>query len=126
MKIDRVIVGDLCTNCYILSIDNKCLIIDPGDEYKKIEEVIDGKDIIGIIITHYHFDHVGALKYFDKKLLLDISNLEEKEYNIDNFSYDGHEYVRLGPGKCIDQGIYEIIQENGVYELGDDCIDVGG
>lgn len=50
----------------------------------------------------------------------------ESEYNIDNFSYDGHEYVRLGPGKCIDQGIYEIIQENGVYELGDDCIDVGG
>jgi len=88
MKIDRVIVGDLCTNCYILSIDNKCLIIDPGDEYKKIEEVIDGKDIIGVIITHHHFDHVGALKYFDKKLLLDISNLEEKEYNIGNFNFE--------------------------------------
>ena len=43
MKIDRVIVGLLQTNCYILSIDNKCLIIDPGEEYNKIKKVIDEK-----------------------------------------------------------------------------------
>ena len=36
MKIDKVKVGYLETNCYIVSIENECLIIDPGDEIDKI------------------------------------------------------------------------------------------
>ena len=36
MKIEIVKVGALETNCYIASIDNECLIIDPGDEVDKI------------------------------------------------------------------------------------------
>ena len=88
MEINRVIVGPLDTNCYILSIEDKCLVIDPGDEYDKIKEVIGNKKVVGIIITHYHFDHIGALNYFDKSLVLDKSNLEEKEYNIDNFKFE--------------------------------------
>lgn len=88
MKIDRVIVRDLETNCYILSIDNKCLVIDPGDEYNKINEVISDKKVVGVIITHYHFDHIGSLNYFDKKLILDKKNLDEKDYNIDGFKFE--------------------------------------
>ena len=88
MKIDRVIVGPLQTNCYILSIDDKCLVIDPGDEYFKIKEEIGQKEVVGIIVTHYHFDHIGALKYFNDNLIFDRSNLEEKEYNIDKFNFE--------------------------------------
>lgn len=88
MKIDRVVVGDLETNCYILSIDNECLVIDPGDEYDKIKEVIGNKKVLGVIVTHYHFDHIGALNYFDSNLILDKNNLEEKEYNIGNFTFE--------------------------------------
>ena len=88
MKIDKVVVGPLETNCYILGINNKCLVIDPGDEYSKIKDVINDKDIVGVIITHHHFDHVGALKYFDKDLIMDKNNLEEKEYDIDGFKFE--------------------------------------
>ena len=88
MRIDKVIVGPLETNCYVLSINNKCIVIDPGDEYNKIKKVINDREVVGVIITHHHFDHIGALKYFDRELLLDKSNLEEKEYNIDNFNFE--------------------------------------
>ena len=88
MKIDKVIVGPLETNCYILSIDNKCIVIDPGDEYNKIKEVIKDKEVVGVIITHYHFDHIGALSNFEKDLIFDINNLEEKEYNIGDFKFE--------------------------------------
>lgn len=88
MKINRVVVGPLETNCYIITIDNKCLVIDPGDEIDKIKEIIGNKEVVGVIITHYHFDHIGALDNFDKSLILDKSNLEEKEYNIDNFNFE--------------------------------------
>lgn len=88
MKINRVIVGPLETNCYILTINDKCLVIDPGDGIEKIKSVIGNKEVIGVIITHYHFDHIGALNYFDKSLILDKNNLEEKEYNIQGFKFE--------------------------------------
>lgn len=88
MKIERVIVGDLQTNCYILIINDKCIVIDPGDEYEKIKSRICDKDVVGVIITHSHFDHIGALNYFDNSLILKKENLEEKEYSIDKFKFN--------------------------------------
>lgn len=91
MKVDIVKVGYLQTNCYILSIDNKCLVIDPGDEYKKIKEVIGNKEVLKILLTHHHFDHVGAIDDIINEYnveVLDNTNLEEKEYVIDKFKFN--------------------------------------
>ena len=87
MKVDRVIVGELRENCYVLSIGNNVLIIDPGDEYEKILDLVNGRNILGILITHRHFDHIGALKYFDN-VVYDHSNMSEKNYKIGEFSFD--------------------------------------
>ena len=61
MKIEKVIVGPLDTNCYILSKNNKCVIIDPGDNFKLIKAKVNNKEVVTILITHFHFDHIGAL-----------------------------------------------------------------
>ena len=78
MRIKSVVVGSLETNCYIIEKDGEILIIDPGDEESKIIESITG-EVVGIIITHHHFDHVGALesvkKYYNAKVY-DYSNLK--------------------------------------------------
>lgn len=91
MKIEKVEVGYLNTNCYILIKDNKCLIIDPGDEASKIIAKVGKLNVVGIIITHYHFDHIGALEEIKDRYkvdVYDINNLEEKEYNISDFVFD--------------------------------------
>ena len=67
MKIDIVKVGELECNCYLLSIGNKVLVIDPGDDADKIMNVIGNRDVVGIIVTHYHFDHIGALEELKNK-----------------------------------------------------------
>lgn len=87
MEINKVVVGPLRTNCYILIKDNKCLVIDPGDEYNKILDIISNNKVVGVIITHSHFDHIGALNNFDSNLIYNKTNLEEKEYNIDGFKF---------------------------------------
>ena len=38
MKISKIVVGDLQTNCYLIEKNNNYLIIDPGAEYDKIKE----------------------------------------------------------------------------------------
>lgn len=86
MIVNKVEVGYLKTNCYIISKDCECLVIDPGDEYDKIKGVIGNKKVIGTIITHNHFDHIGAIKYFDK--IYDINNLSEGVNNIGKFNFE--------------------------------------
>ena len=64
MDIEKVEVGFLKENCYVLKKNNKCLIIDPGCEYEKIKEAMGNLELLGILITHRHFDHIGALEEF--------------------------------------------------------------
>lgn len=86
MRVDKVVVGKLCTNCYILSIGAYCLVIDPGDDYFKIKNAISDKFVVGVIITHRHFDHIGALKYFNN--IYDKTNLKEGINTIDCFKFE--------------------------------------
>ena len=102
MEIKIVIVGKLETNCYVLIKNNKALVIDPGDDYHKIIEVVGNNKIEGVLITHNHFDHVGALSNFDKNIIYSYSNLEEKEYTISEFSFE----VIYNPGHTSDSISY--------------------
>ena len=80
MRIDVIKVGGLECNCYLLEKDNQYLLVDPGEELNKILHFIHGKDILGILITHYHYDHVGSLKYLQDHFhysVYDFFHLEE-------------------------------------------------
>lgn len=114
MKIDRVVVGCLQANCYVISKNQECIVIDPGDEYEKIKKSIGDKKIVGVIITHYHFDHIGALKYFDKSLILDKNNLDEKIYKMGDFEFE----IIYTPGHK-DDAITIYFQEENVMFTGD-------
>jgi hydroxyacylglutathione hydrolase len=59
-------VGPVQENCYIVRADSdatRALIIDPGDEPARLLEAVDelGVQIEAILITHCHFDHIGAV-----------------------------------------------------------------
>ena len=65
MIVEKLEVGPLATNCYIISSGSgrEGIIVDPGGEAKQIlKRVSDLKlDIKLIILTHGHTDHVDAL-----------------------------------------------------------------
>ena len=91
MEIKKVVTGYLDENCYLLIKDGNCLVVDPGDEYNKIKDEIGDHKVLGVLITHSHFDHIGALRNFLTKRSIKIfkrSNLEDdKEYKIGDFTF---------------------------------------
>lgn len=91
MEIKKVVTGYLDENCYLLIKDGNCLVVDPGDEYNKIKDEIGDNKVLGVLITHSHFDHIGALRNFLTKRSIKIfkrSNLEDdKEYKIGDFTF---------------------------------------
>lgn len=65
MNLDIVTVGELDTNCYLISGDeNEAVVIDPGAEADKITLALRRRRVAAVILTHGHFDHTGALETF--------------------------------------------------------------
>ena len=49
MTVDTLVLGYLDNNCYILSNNNKCLIIDPSDNGNVILNAIENKELLNIL-----------------------------------------------------------------------------
>src|SRR3954449_496399 len=65
MDVRMFTVGPVAENSYVFRRDesDRALIVDPGDEADKLLAAIDalGVKLDGILLTHTHFDHVGAV-----------------------------------------------------------------
>ncbi|MBB5324695.1 glyoxylase-like metal-dependent hydrolase (beta-lactamase superfamily II) [Anoxybacillus tepidamans] len=70
MKWERIPLGPLQTNAYILShLDGTCVVFDPGSEGGRLVRYIEeqGYQPLAILLTHAHFDHIGAINDVIKK-----------------------------------------------------------
>jgi len=113
MNIKRVVVGPLQENCYIVEKKGESLIIDPGDEADKIIASITYPPV-AILITHNHFDHVGALHSLKEKYnipVYDYNNLKESELSTGKFNID----VIYTPGHTSDSVTFYFKEEKTMF-----------
>ena len=61
MEIKTINCGLLGTNCYILTEGTDAVVFDPDGEKDKIYSLLEGYDLRAVILTHGHFDHIGAV-----------------------------------------------------------------
>ncbi|NSW85645.1 MAG: MBL fold metallo-hydrolase [Syntrophobacteraceae bacterium] len=72
MVFEHLVVGMLQTNCYILGDEQtrQAVVIDPGGDFKRIADRIVRfeLDLVAILNTHAHFDHVADAWSLKSKL----------------------------------------------------------
>jgi glyoxylase-like metal-dependent hydrolase (beta-lactamase superfamily II) len=65
MDVRMFTVGPLQENCYLVRREgsDRALLIDPGDEAQKLQGAMQqlGVEPEAILLTHTHFDHIGAV-----------------------------------------------------------------
>ena len=66
MDVRAFTVGPLQENAYLVRADasaDRALLVDPGDEADRLLSAVDalGVTVEAILLTHTHFDHVGAV-----------------------------------------------------------------
>src|SRR5436190_692711 len=65
MDVRSFTVGPVAENCYVARRDGakRGVIFDPGDEAERILEAVEalGIEVDAILLTHCHFDHIGAV-----------------------------------------------------------------
>lgn len=82
MIIKTFSLGPLGTNCYIISKEHNCLIVDPGGDPEIIEQYIKDHDLTpqAILLTHAHFDHIGAVDEIRKKYEIEVYLHENEQH----------------------------------------------
>jgi hydroxyacylglutathione hydrolase len=65
IEVRQLTVGPIAENCFVLRKEggDKALVIDPGEEPERILAEVEamGAEVEAILITHCHFDHIGAV-----------------------------------------------------------------
>ncbi|MGE0067240.1 MAG: MBL fold metallo-hydrolase [Solirubrobacterales bacterium] len=65
LDVEMLTVGPVAENCFLLreAGSDKLLIVDPGEEADRILAAVaaTGAEVEAILITHCHFDHIGAV-----------------------------------------------------------------
>lgn len=70
MKWIHLPLGAIQTNAYVLFNENQdALIIDPGGDFDRLEAVVQERHLKprAILLTHAHFDHIGAVEQAREK-----------------------------------------------------------
>lgn len=146
IKIRSVLVSECYTNCYLcMNTETKeGFIVDPGDDELKISANVSHIEMkpVAILLTHGHFDHIGAVEKLKKRydipvyasevedrLLLDnranLSSMfgEPTMICADKFLRDGENVNIAGfdikfiltPGHTPGSGCYYITDENVLF-----------
>ena len=67
MKIRSLTVGSIGENVYLLDDGDGVILIDPGADFTTISTALTGKQCNHVLLTHAHYDHIGAVAQFQKQ-----------------------------------------------------------
>lgn len=135
-KIIKLVVGQLQENCFILFDENKdAFIVDPGASSENIIEAIEKNslNIKYILLTHGHFDHVGAVaslaKKFkapvylskkDRKFLETPAEVRVSSFGMEIEAADVDVFVKENDEIPFSEGLIKVIETPG-HTLGSVC-----
>lgn len=92
IKIERLVVGEMQTNCYLVYADGEGIVIDPGGGEGRIMNRIEELNLCipYIICTHGHIDHILAVSMVKEKtgaqLMIHAADKDMLTDSIENLS----------------------------------------
>jgi len=116
-------LGPIQTNCYlILNRAGECLVIDPGEEGDRIIAEIEKMHSkpVAILLTHAHFDHIGAVERVRNHFGIPVHIHEAEKYWLENPDLNGssrYPGLPLVKNKAADHFLQEGELEIGAFRV---------
>ncbi len=109
MRIQSYVLGEVSTNCYIISGDGakEALVIDPPDHSAAIAKKLEDEKLIpvAILLTHGHFDHIMAAEDLSENYHIPIYAGEAEKELLSDASLNGsrmmHRNFSLTPDRLL-------------------------
>lgn len=126
MKWEQIPLGPLQTNSYILSNDSReCLVFDPGSEGGKLNKHLENNGLtpLAILLTHAHFDHIGAVDEVRDKWNIPVYIHKNEEGWLEDPEQNGSAYFALAEAITARKAD-RIIDGEGQLEIGPFTMDI--
>lgn len=82
MKIGHLLLGQVATNCYLAMNETtkEMFIVDPADRADRIAQKVQemGGTPVAVLLTHGHFDHIGAAQALKEKYEIPVYAMEQE------------------------------------------------
>ncbi len=118
LNVKTLIVSVLDSNCHLVYNDEEALIVDPGAEAERIKAAIEELDVrpVAILLTHTHFDHIGAVDEIREEYKIPVYVSSEEEDWLQNPTMN---LSRMQGEDLIVRAAEHIFQPEEVIEIGD-------
>lgn len=102
MRVEQIPLGSLSTNCYIVSDGEQAIIIDPSGEGDKIIKKASEMKVkpSAILLTHAHFDHIGALDFVRDYFQVPVYIHEQESNWLEDANLNGSALFGIGQVKA--------------------------
>lgn len=99
MRIVKYSLGQLQANCYFLIDGQDCLIVDPADDASFILEELQRQplNLVGMLATHGHFDHIGAVGEIQLSFNIPLYIFKEDQFLIERLNETAKYFLGFDP-----------------------------
>jgi glyoxylase-like metal-dependent hydrolase (beta-lactamase superfamily II) len=117
MNIETIVLGRVETNCYLLTTNSTAVLIDASEKGNEItaavREVLVGRNLDAIILTHGHWDHVGGVPILvadtGAKVYIHEDEIEQLNWGLD----------RVPQSKKLFAGVDHLLKDGELLKIGD-------
>ncbi len=93
-KVKKIVTGVFQENTYLIYNNKEVIIIDPGDDFKKIDQFIGNNNLTpkAILGTHGHIDHISSVYQLKEKYHIPFYLNSKEQINLDHLKKISDKY----------------------------------
>ena len=84
MEIKRILGEHLEANVFVVKTGNNCIIIDSGAKLGEVKKAVGKNNVLGVFLTHGHFDHATYAIEYAKEFSCKIYAHEEAKAELED------------------------------------------
>lgn len=124
MKIETINFDRNMANTYVVSHNHQAIIIDPANSINEIEQAVGTNKVVGIILTHGHYDHFKTLPDVLNKYQVPLFMHKNAYHKLSNPEYSYSYFFGNEDGIEIDDEKVSFVKDNDTLNIGNFSIKV--
>ena len=116
MEVKTLILGPIATNTYLLTEGKDAILIDPASKAEKLIDILGDLNLVAILLTHGHFDHIKAVDGLYEKYHCPVL-LHESDEELARDKYSGADFGLVSYITCPTQNAIEGKNNIGIFNF---------